>query len=317
MDDIGIADTGAGDAETAAFGPDYADVKQRLEQAFPGLSPQLRLAARFVLDRPDDVALNSMRQLASIAGVHPSTMVRLARAMDFPGYVDFREPFRQRLRGDGAGYVDRARHLQARGRDADATALIGDMLAADLGNLRQSFADIGVDLLSESVAGLAAARRVYVVGLRSCYPAAFFFHYGWRMFEGKTVLLDGRGGTFADELRAIGEGDAMLAISFRPYTREVVRAVSHAKDRGARILAITDSAVSPLARRADWPLIVSTDSPSFFHSVVPALAVVQALIALLAARGGAAALDSLAESVDQLDSFRAYWDAPRGGSRRP
>ena len=317
MDDMGIANTGAGEAETAAFGPDFAAVKQRLEQAFPGLSPQLRRAARFVLDRPDDVALHSMRQLASIAGVHPSTMVRLARAMDFPGYVNFREPFRQRLRGDGAGYVDRARHLQARGRDADAAALIGDMLAADLGNLRQSFADIGVDLLSECVAGLAAARRVYVVGLRSCYPAAFFFHYGWRMFEGKTVLLDGRGGTFADELRAIGEGDAMLAISFRPYTREVVRAVSHAKDRGARILAITDSTVSPLARRADWPLIVSTDSPSFFHSVVPALAVVQALIALLAARGGGAALDSLAESVDQLDSFRAYWDAPRGGSPRP
>ena len=67
---------------------DYAAVKQRLEDAFPGLSPQLRQAARFVLDRPEDVALHSMRQLASRAGVHPSTMVRLARAPDYPGYID-------------------------------------------------------------------------------------------------------------------------------------------------------------------------------------------------------------------------------------
>jgi DNA-binding MurR/RpiR family transcriptional regulator len=317
MEEAGAAHTGADEEEIAPNEPDFAAVKQRLETAYPGLSPQLRHAARYVLDRPDDVALHSMRHLASIAGVHPSTMVRLARAMDFPGYVDFREPFRQRLRGAGAGYLDRVRHLQARGRDTDAAALIGDMLTADLGNLGQSFADIGVDRLSECVAEMSAARRVYVVGLRSCYPVAFFFHYGWSMFEDKTVLLDGRGGTFADELRAIGEGDAMLAISFTPYTREVVRAVSHAKDRGARIIAITDSAVSPLARRADWPLIVSTDSPSFFHSVVPALAVVQSMIALLAARGGTAALDSLAASVDQLDSFRAYWDAPHGGSHRP
>ncbi len=289
---------------------DYAAVKQRLEDAFPGLSPQLRQAARFVLDRPEDVALHSMRQLASRAGVHPSTMVRLARAMDFPGYVDFREPFRERLRGGASGYVDRARSLQARGRDNETAVLIGDMLSADLANLQESFAAIGAEQLGESARALAAARRVYVVGLRSCYPVAFFFHYSWRMFEGKTVLLDGRGGTFADGLRTITGEDAVLAISFAPYTREVVEAVAHARDRGACIVAITDSAVSPLARRADVPLIVSTESPTFFHSIVASLAVVQALVALLVARGGEEALAALGASVDQLESSRAYWEAP-------
>lgn len=290
---------------------EFAAVKKRLEEAFPGLSPQLRQAARYVLDRPDDVAFNSMRQLAARAGVHPSTLVRLAQALDYAGFVEFREPFRDRLRGGPGGYVDRARHLQARGRENAAAALIDDMLAADLANLEHTFRDVGVDGLRRAARALAEARRVYVVGLRSCYPIAFFFHYAWRMFEGKTVLLDGRGGTFADDLRGLGPRDAMLAVSFLPYTREVVQAVTYAGDRGATIVALTDSAVSPLAVRADEPLVVSAASPSFFHSILPGLAVVQALVALILARGGDDALAALAESERQLDSFAAYWDEPR------
>jgi len=293
---------------------EFAAVKRRLEDAFPGLSPQLRQAARFVLDQPDDVALSSMRQLASRAGVHPSTMVRLAQALDYEGYADFREPFRERLRDGRGRYIDRARHLQARGRNAESAALVDDLLAADLANLEQSFAAADVDRLTDCARALAAARRVYVVGLRSCYPIAFYFHYAWRMFEDKAVLLDGQGGTFADALRELGGDDAMLAISFLPYTRETVQAVAHARDHGATIVAITDSPVSPLARRADFPLIVATAGPSLFHSIVPGMAISQGLIALLLARGGDEALGTLAGSERQLERFHAYWDDSRARS---
>ena len=79
---------------------DFAAVTGRIEAAFPDLSPRLRQAARYVIDRPDEVALSSMRRVAAGAGVHPSTMVRLARALAFPGYGALREPFRQHLRGE-------------------------------------------------------------------------------------------------------------------------------------------------------------------------------------------------------------------------
>ena len=87
---------------------DFAALSKNIAEKFPRLSPQLQRAARHVLDRPDDVALMSMRRLATSAGVHPSTMVRLARAFEFLSYNDFREPFQQRLRIRPADYLARA-----------------------------------------------------------------------------------------------------------------------------------------------------------------------------------------------------------------
>ena len=82
-----------------------------MADSFPGLSPRLQIAARYVLDRPDDVALLSMRSMATNATVHPSTMVRLAKSYGFDSYQDFRPPFQQRLRDRPEGYLVRARNI--------------------------------------------------------------------------------------------------------------------------------------------------------------------------------------------------------------
>lgn len=301
---------------------DHAEVCKRIEGLFKAMSPQLRQAARFVLDRPDDVALQSMRELAGNAGVHPSTMMRLAKTVGYPGFQAFREPFRTRLRGPTARYTARARELQARGLGGDDDpygTLLAEMLANDLGNLRETFESIGFDQLVASGEILGDARRIYVVGLRSCYPIAFYFHYACRVFSTNVDLLDGRGGTFSDGLRGVGPEDAILAVSIAPYTRETIEVVRYAAQRKARIVVITDSPVAPLAADADKALFIASASPSFFQSLVPAMAVVQSLVAVLLARGGEAALAALADSEGQLHDFRVYWDEGGGGpaARRP
>ena len=131
-------------------------------------------------------------------------------------------------------------------------------------------------------------------------------------------LVDGIGGTFADQLRGVGKGDVVLAVSFAPYSRNTVRAVDYAVKQGAKIIAITDSALSPIARHPGGiSLVVRNDSPSFFYSVVPAMAVAEILVMLMAADGGEGALKALEDSADQLNGFDAYWidRAARKGER--
>lgn len=286
---------------------DFTAINQRLADVFPQLSPRLQKAARYVLDRPDDVALLSMRGLAAKADVHPSTMVRLARSLDFSGYAAFREPFQQRLRVRPAGYLDRARKLQARGGDGEDAKLLQEVLSANLTNLNETFEVNDVEKFRDFAKTLAAARRIYIVGLRSVFPVAFFFHYACRMFRDDTILLDGRGGTFADDLRQLGKGDVILGISFDPYTQETVRAVEFAKDHGGEAAVLTDSPVSPLAKLGDHMLLIKNESPSFFHSIASAMAAVEALIVLMVAEGGRPALNTIRDSEGQLDGFDAYW----------
>jgi len=287
----------------------YDDVIARIEASFPSLSPQLKQAARYVIDNPDDVALYSMRQLAAHADVHPSTMVRFARELGFDGHAQFQEPFQERLRSrPKISYVGSARDLQARSSQSNVQELIREMFETERSAFKALLDEQTSHTIEEAVDVLCQGRNIFVVGGRSLYPVAFYFHYACRMFTNKVFLVGGHGGTFADQLRGIGKGDVVLASSFSPYARNSVKAVDYAQAHGARIVAITDSNVSPIARGKNTvSLVVSNESPSLFHSIVPAMGVAEALVMLMIAHGGTTALAALEDSEEQLNGFEAYW----------
>jgi len=296
---------------------DYQTLSQHIADTFPRLSPQLRQAARHVLDYPEDVALLSMRRLAGRAGVQPSTMVRLAKSFDFDSFQAFQEPFQKQLRGRPGGYLDRARDLQSRGGNEEGDAgLLHELLATDIENLQSTFGANGPDAMIRCAKVLSAANRVFILGLRSCYPIAYAFHYSYRMFTNNGVLLDAQGGAFSDELRAVCSDDVVLAISFEPYSREAVQAVNYAREHGAKVIAITDSRVSPLATTADETLLLTLTSPSFFPSISSAMTLVQGLLAVMVAEGGQQALAAIDESERQLETFNAYWVQSGGVKHR-
>lgn len=282
-----------------------------LQQVYPNLSPQLRRAAHYLIERPDEIAFTSMRQLAERADVQPATMVRLAQAIGFDGYETMREPFRDALRLQPSGFGQRARNLLARtGRRSGGRALsqlANEMVAADRENIALSLEAIGADELADAARVLAGARRIYLIGQRSLFPAAFYVHYACSMFRDNLVLLDGNGGTFADGLRGVSDQDAMLVFSFDPYTRGTIEAAEYGANHGATVIAVTDSLVSPLAALTRHLLLVGTDTPALFRSVVPAMTIAQVLVAQILAQGGQEALSRVTESERQLESFGAYW----------
>jgi DNA-binding MurR/RpiR family transcriptional regulator len=298
---------------------DVAQLSELVAEHFGRLSPQLRKAARYLLDHRDDVALLSMRELAQAAGLPSVTFVRLSRALGFADYSALRLLFQTQLREgkQAKRYSRKARDLQLRGDETGTLELLKDLFSAEMDNIELTFEKNHPDTLIKTVALIENAKRVCVLGQRSCFPIGFFFNYVYRLFRGNSLLLQNQGGTLIDEFRGVGRGDVLIAISLAPYTSEVVQAVHFAGEAGARIVAITDDPLSPIARAADETLLVAAGTPSFFHSIVSMVALVQALLALLVSRGGKSALAAIELSEKQLERFKAYWpDEPPKRKRR-
>ena len=118
-----------------------------------------------------------------------------------------------------------------------------------------------------------------------------------------------------DVLRTIGKTDVLLAVSVNRYVSHTIEAAKFAKARGTRVVALTDSEISPLASIADEVIVVRTETPSFFHTMAPAFAAVECLAALVAARRGPETLAALDESERQLAAFGTYL-LPRSKERR-
>ncbi|AOY96055.1 transcriptional regulator [Cupriavidus sp. USMAA2-4] len=289
-----------------------ADIDRRIEQQFAQLPPKLQQAARHAIDHPQDIALLSMRAVAAKAALQSGVMLRLARQLGFDSYEAFREPYRRWLAAGEPGFSRRATALRAQARDDSDAGLLAQLLEAEAGNLEQTLGAAALPALKRAHAALARARRIYVLGLRSLYPVAYYFSYACGMCLDNVTLLSGVGGTLADELRRIGPDDALAAFSFAPYAQAAVTAVEFARERGAQVVAITDSPVSPIAPGAAALVLAATATPSLLPSVVPALAVAQTLAALLVKHSGAAGTRAIADSEAQLERFHVY-----AAGRRP
>jgi len=276
-------------------------------EAIDRLSPQLRRAARFLSRQPDLVAVFSLRDLAKSAGVAPASFVRLAHALGFPGYPDLRREIIRRILPDALTYAAKAEKLQKVG---DASGLYEQVFAAQIANLNATQRANAADVLRASAETLERARRVWILGLRSLYPLAFYLHYVWGFFRRDLFLAASPSGTLDNALFAIDRGDAMVVMTMAPYTRDVVAAAEMAARAGAKVIAITDSDLSPLAPHADHMLVAATDTPSFFHSLIAANALVEALVALLANRGGAKALSAIRRTQDRLQAMHTYLEPP-------
>ncbi len=290
---------------------DHGPLTEQIIEAFESMSAQLQTAARYVLDRPHDVALLSMREQARQAGVQPATMTRLAKHLGLDGYEEIRARYAAAVRSGDLGFAGKADAQVVNQRLKGDKALAAEMLASIGKQIDRLAADDGLDRLVAAAAQLASARRIYCLGLRSSHSVAWHLHYVLTLIGERSIHLDGIAGTGADALASAGTDDVLLVASVLPYTRLTVELADYAAGRGIPIVAITDSELAPLAQIAQHTLIVPTDSPSFFHAMSPAFVVAEILGAIVAGRGSDEAVATLRHTDEHLAALNTHLQSRR------
>lgn len=280
---------------------------ERLGSEMEGMSPQLRKAAAFVLDHPDDVGLASVREFADAAGVKPNSLVRMARAVGYHGYDEFREPFRNELRTRPNPFPDRAQWLQDLSAGGDLGRLHAGIAQAAFENLEQMFSSLDTEELQRMADEVVASRKTYVIGVGANYALAHNFEYLTRMAIEHVVAVPHEGNAPMDDIVRAGSDDVVIALTFEPYRSEVVEATGAAREQGATIIAITDSHGSPIAIGADHVIMAPGESPQFFPSTLAAGAALETLASFIVA-------DAEPEVVSAIERFHrrrydlgVYW----------
>ena len=283
------------------------DIFKCIRKQIDSLTPELQRAARWVADHPSETGFLSMRQQARSAGVSAPTMVRLARALGFADYASLRRPFQDAMAGRSLEYGSRASALQAAPEGTRIARLAQELASSQLEDVRSVQALNTPALIETVVRAIGGASRVGFLGVRASFGIAFQFCYAYNLIACNGVLFDGLGSIVHDQVEVLDKNDVLIAISQSPYSAPTVESVQAAAARGVTVIALTDSALSPLARAATHTLRFRADSVSFFPSMIAPLALAELLLARLAARGGKAVLERLAQVERRLTGQRAYW----------
>jgi DNA-binding MurR/RpiR family transcriptional regulator len=258
----------------------FDELKESIAQAYPTLSPQLQRLARYVIDKPHDLALGTVAAVAQANEVQPSSLIRFANALGFSGFSQMQQVFQSHLVERSTPYRERiARMRQGSKADkAKGTDVLHTFVGDAVNELHHLEENVHADTLNAAVKVLARAPQIHVLAQRRAFPVACYLAYALNQLELRANLLDGLGGMLNEFAHSIRPGDALLVASFRNYSPAVIDTARACRQRGVKVVAITDSPLSPLKPAADVCFVLGDDSAQPFRSLVAPLCLAQALV---------------------------------------
>lgn len=258
-----------------------------ISREFSTLSRQLKAIANYVETHREHLGIEGIQQVANACDVQPSAVVRFAKHFGFSGFTEMQKLFRAAISQQIAparNYQDRIQDVIREGGALASTDIVHQFLAGSIAGMQQLQTDLVADRVELAVDLLARADSVWLIGMRRSFPVAAYLEYAMQQTGKRALLLSGVGGMQEVQLRSLRKDDVMLAISFAPYAQETLDAAQIAQARGARLIAITDSRMSPLAQVAEVVLTVQENSPLGFRSLTNTLGLAQGLFIALAYR---------------------------------
>lgn len=275
----------------------YEALRTLIVSQYGSLSRQLQRIAVYVVDRPHDVAFETLATIATRIEVQPSSLVRFAKQLGFSGFSQMQQICRDQLVARVTDYRARIAQLdqrQAAGALERPMMALNDFIANGVAALENLAHTIDGSRLEQVVEAIATAPALHVAGFRRSFPVAAYLAYGFGRLRLRCQLLDGTGGMLDVQRDAMAPGDVLLVISFPDYAAEAISLAEYAKTHGVRLIAITDGPLSPLAGCAELSLEVHEVEIDGFRSLVAQMCLSLSLVVSIGQRLGYAAAGHIA-----------------------
>ena len=271
-----------------------ADILTRIQNEIHAFSKGQKKIASYILTNYDKAAFMTASKLGDKVQVSESTVVRFAIALGYDGYPALQKALQEMIRNR----LTAVQRVEMTG-DMSESAVLGTVFKADMQNIRQTIEDLDEANFSRTVDALCEAERVYVVGVRSSAPLAQFLGYYMNFIRDNVMVITSGISDVLEQVARVGEKDVVLGISFPRYSRRTIEAMNYAKGKGATVVSLTDTPLSPLGEASDFCLTARSDMASFVDSLVAPLSMINALIVAMSLRHR----EEVSEHFAQLESL--------------
>jgi len=247
-----------------------------------------------LIEAPQRAAVSSISELAEQLGVNPSTFSRLAQKLGYGGFSKFQDVFRREVTEGRTFYSDQASRLLVPSNGSnDSIGQLTRLGRQESANMVSMIEQVDCADFDATVELLTSARRVRIHGMRQFTSLALFMAYALGMLRPDVAPLDAARQGVADALAQLDEGDVLVVASCFPYTPSVLATAEVAAKHGIKVIALTDSSSSPLARIARYSFYVPNQSLFFSNSMCAFMLLAEGILSAAASRLGEASVAAL------------------------
>ena len=278
------------------------DLMRLIQVKFPRLSTGQKLIAEYILKNYDKAAFMTAAKLGISVGVSESTVVRFANELGFSGYPKLQKALQELIKNK----LTTVQRLELSNDFASHGAALKGVLKADMENIRATLEKINPYTFEDVLNSIFEAKNIYIIGLRSSTALAEFLGFYLNIILQNVRIVSYGISDIFEQMINIGEGDLVIGIGFPRYATKTIDVLDFSKARGAKVVAITDSLLSPLAAKADSTLIAQSNMASFVDSLVAPLSVINALIIAVGMREKENIADIFANLENIWQEYNVY-----------
>ncbi|MBA5851941.1 MurR/RpiR family transcriptional regulator [Clostridium sp. cel8] len=250
------------------------DLMRTIQVKFPRLSKGQKLIAEYILKHYDKAAFMTAAKLGVSVGVSESTVVRFANELGFLGYPKLQKALQELIKNK----LTTVQRIELSNDIVSQENPLKGVLKADMENIRSTLEKINHKTFDEVINSIFKAKKIYIIGLRSSTAIADFLGFYLNLILDNVKVVGYGISDIFEQMINLKEDDLVIGIGFPRYASRTIESLAFAKSRGAEVVAITDSLLSPLASAADYTLIAQSNMASFVDSLVAPLSVINALI---------------------------------------
>ena len=279
------------------------DIISRINEKYAAMSKGHKAIATYIMEHYDQAAFMTAAKLGAELGISESTVVRFAAGLGYEGYPQMQQAIAAWVKGklntvDGVG---------AKYAGSTQSEILTSVLNSDIEKLRHTIDHLDPAAFETAVDLILSAKRVYILGIRSCEPLAGFLSFYLGMIRDNVIQIKSTSTSeIFEQMIRITEDDVVIGISFPRYSMRTMKALEFANSRKAKVITITDSVHSPMNVYAACTLIAKSDMASIVDSLVAPLSVINALVVALCMKRQADVKKTL-ESMEKLwDEYQVY-----------
>lgn len=275
----------------------------KIDKNYEQMSKGQKLLADYILKNYDKAVFLTAAKLGKVVGVSESTVVRFATQLGYQGYPGFQKALEELVRNK----LNSIQRMEVTYGRISQSEILASVLQSDIEKIKLTLANMDQNAFELAVETILNAKRIYVVGIRSCAPLANFLSFYLNLiFDNVTSVHTNSLSEIFEQLIRIGAEDVIIGISFPRYSMRTLKALEFASNRKAKVITLTDSVHSPMTLYSSCNLIARSDMASIVDSLVAPLSVVNALVVALCMKKQKDVIATL-ETLEQIwDEYQVY-----------
>ncbi len=275
----------------------------KIEQRYKKLSKGQKKLAEFIEKNYDKAAFLTAAKMGEEVGVSESTVVRFAMALGYDGYPEFQKALGELVRTK----LNSIQRMEVTYGRISQSEILASVLQADIEKIKLTMESIDHEAFELAVDTILNAKKIYVIGIRSCAPLANFLSYYLNLVCDNVISVSTNSSAeIFEQLIRISEEDVIVGISFPRYSMRTLKALEFASNRKAKVITLTDSIHSPMNLYSSCNLIARSDMASIVDSLVAPLSVINALVVSLCMKKQKEVITTL-ETLEQIwDEYQVY-----------